>query len=69
MQRHPVDAVSLVFGLLFAAAGGVLVAGRLDVLTQANWLGPAVLIAVALAMFAAAAWSLRRPAGDGRQDG
>jgi hypothetical protein len=39
------------------------------VLTQANWLGPSLLIAVALAMFAAAAWSLRRPAGDGRQDG
>ncbi len=67
MQRHPADAVSLVFGLLFAAAGGVLVAGRLDVLTQANWVLPSLLIAVALAMFAIAAWSLRQP-GEGPRE-
>ena len=61
MQRHAYDPISLVCGVLLAAAGGLLVAGRLDVFTQASWLLPALLIAVALAMFGAAAWSLRRP--------
>ncbi len=59
MQRHPVDPVSLVFGLVFAAAGALLLANRLDLLTQARWLVPLLLIVVALAMFASASWSLR----------
>jgi hypothetical protein len=60
MQRHPADPVSLVFGMLFAGAGGLLLANRFDLLTQVRWLVPLVLILVALAMLASASWSLGR---------
>jgi hypothetical protein len=60
MQRHSVDPVSLVFGMLFAAAGGLLLANRFDLLTQVRWLVPLVLIVVALALLGSASWSLRR---------
>ena len=69
MQRHPYDPISLVSGVLLAAAGGLLVAGRLDVFSQTSWLLPASLIAVALVMFAAAAWSLRRADGNDGSSG
>jgi hypothetical protein len=60
MQRHSVDPVSLVFGMLFAAAGGLLLANRFDLLTQVRWLVPLVLIVVALALLGSASWSLGR---------
>ncbi len=60
MQRHSADTVSLMAGLLFVVVGALLVARRLDVLTDARWLVPSLLIAAALAMFATASWSVRR---------
>ncbi len=66
MQRHPYDPISFVAGALLFVAGCLLVAGRLDVFTQATWLLPVLLIGVALTMFGAAAWSLRRTDGGER---
>jgi hypothetical protein len=63
MRRHAFDPVSFLSGLVIAAAGWVLLAGRVDLLTQANWLAPALLIVIAVAMFASALWTVRRPDG------
>ncbi len=60
MQRHPADMLSLLSGAVFIVAGALMLANRLDVLTQAHWLLPLLLIVVALAMFASASWSARR---------
>ena len=63
MRRHAFDPVSFLSGLVIAAAGWVLLAGRVDLLTQANWLAPALLILIAVAMLASALWTVRRPDG------
>jgi hypothetical protein len=63
MRRHAFDPVSFLSGLVIAAAGWVLLAGRVDLLTQAHWLAPALLILIAVAMFASALWTVRRPDG------
>lgn len=51
MKRHSLDALSLVFGLLFAA---VAVVGLTDQLTltvvDVRWLGPALLVAIGIAL-------------------
>ncbi len=60
MQRHPADMLSLICGAVFVVAGALMLANRFDVLTQARWLLPLLLIVVALAMFASASWSARR---------
>ncbi len=60
MQQHSLDLTSLVFGLVFVGAGSLLLVGRLDVLTQANWVVPVLLILVALAMLGFAGWSMWR---------
>jgi len=62
MRRHPADLVSLMFGLLFLAAGSVLLSDHLDLLGDLRWAGPAVLIVVAMAMLA----SLRGSSGPAR---
>ena len=50
MQPHATDAVSLVTGLAFAFAGGLLLADRIDLAVRLRWIWPVALIAVALAM-------------------
>lgn len=60
MQRHPLDLVSLVTGGLFLVLGLRLLAGPLHLgALPLDWLGPAALIAVGVAMIA----SLRRRSG------
>jgi hypothetical protein len=63
MRRHVFDPVSFLSGLAIAAAGWVLLAGRVDLLTQAHWLAPALLIVIAVAMLVSALWTVRRPDG------
>jgi hypothetical protein len=50
MERHPADPVSLVAGIVFAVAGVLLLANRLDLLSQARWVGPLLLIVLAILM-------------------
>jgi cytochrome c-type biogenesis protein CcmH/NrfF len=50
MQRHPADPVSLVAGVAFAVAGVLLLADRLDVLVQARWVLPLLLIVIAVVL-------------------
>ena len=51
MERHRLDVLSLIFGLIFTA---VAVLGLTDVLTltfaDLRWLGPAVLVVVGVAL-------------------
>jgi len=63
MRRHVFDPVSFLSGLVIAAAGWILLAGRVDLLTEAHWLAPALLIVIAVAMLASALWTVRRPDG------
>lgn len=51
MRRHPTDVVSFAFGVVFVAAGALLVSDRLALLTDLRWAVPALLIVVALSMF------------------
>jgi hypothetical protein len=67
MQRHPTDPVSLVFGAVFAGAGALLAADRVDLVSGGRWAWPLLLIVIALAMLASARpWS-GTPAKRGRQ--
>jgi cytochrome c oxidase subunit IV len=50
MQRHPLDPVSLVVGAVFAVAGALLLVDRLDVLAQARWVLPLLLIVIAVVL-------------------
>jgi cytochrome c-type biogenesis protein CcmH/NrfF len=50
MQRHPTDPISLVAGVAFAVIGALLLADRLDVLAQARWVLPLLLIVIAIVM-------------------
>ena len=61
MTRHPVDFVSLTFGVLFAVIGLVLLAGDQLALTW-EWLAPATVIGLG-AILIAAGWSRRAPDG------
>jgi predicted lipid-binding transport protein (Tim44 family) len=45
-RRHPLDAVSLVFGLAFTAAGLLFLAGQLDEALRLRWLWPVLLLAL-----------------------
>ena len=53
MSRHPADPVSLVFGMLFAAAGLVLLTGGARALSLA-WVGPLTAIALGALLILAA---------------
>jgi cytochrome c-type biogenesis protein CcmH/NrfF len=48
MQRHPTDPISLVAGVAFAVIGALLLADRLDLLAQARWVAPLLLIVIAI---------------------
>jgi hypothetical protein len=64
MERHPADPVSLVAGIVFAVAGVLLLANRLDLLSQARWVGPLLLIVLAIVMLVSVSpW--RRDQADG----
>lgn len=53
MRRHPIDLVSLVFGLAFVAlAAGALIADPIE-LIEARWLWPGLLIVLGLALLLA----------------
>jgi len=53
MSRHPADPVSLVFGLLFAAIGLVLLSGGDGALSLA-WVGPLTAVALGALLILAA---------------
>lgn len=53
MARHPADLLSLVFGLIFAAVGLVLLSGDTGALSLA-WVGPLTAIALGALLFLAA---------------
>ena len=60
MKRHPFDAVSFVFGLVFAALAAVyLAAPQLDWDVAGPWLLPGALIALGVAAIAGAVGGLR----------
>jgi hypothetical protein len=61
MRRHPADLVSFAFGAAFLAAGSLLLSDRLNLLADLRWAVPALLIVIAVAMFA----SLRGPSEGG----
>ena len=53
MSRHPADPVSLVFGMLFAAIGLVLLTGGVRALSLA-WVGPLTAVALGALLILAA---------------
>ena len=53
MRRHPADLLSLFFGLVFAAAGLLLLSGGGGALSLA-WVGPLVAIALGAVLVLAA---------------
>ena len=54
MRPHRTSWSSLVFGVIFAAAGVLLVTNGVNLLTRLDWIGPLLLIVVALCLFASA---------------
>ena len=68
MERHRLDALSLIFGLLFVA---IAMVGLTDVFTltaaDLRWLGPALLVVVGIALLFTAGGG-RKEAPDGRDD-
>lgn len=50
MRRHPFDAVSLVFGLVFAGIGVLYLIGGIDVADLVTRFWPAALVLLGLAM-------------------
>jgi len=65
MNRHPFDAVSFVFGLLYLGIGLVLVTDTAGAIPM-NWVGPAAAIGVG-AVILFAAWP-RRARDEERQE-
>ena len=61
MDRHRLDLLSLLFGMLFVALGLVLLSGGADAVAL-EWAGPAVAISLGV-MLVAAARPQRTPAG------
>ena len=66
MEQHRLDALSLVFGVIFAAAGLLLLGGGptlVDTLPMA-WVGPIVAIGLGVILVIAARPERDKPAGD-----
>jgi cytochrome c-type biogenesis protein CcmH/NrfF len=63
MQRHRLDALSLVFGLLFVAAGLLLLSGgpTLGHNLPMEWVGPLVAIGLGAVLFLAARPQREKP--------
>jgi hypothetical protein len=53
MARHPADLVSLIFGMLFAAIGVVLLMGRLDGI-RLDWILPVATVVLGVLLIALA---------------
>lgn len=70
MTRHPLDTLSLMFGLLFAAIGTAALFDAIDFgLFTTDWLWPAVLIGsgIAVLLTVASRDSTPEPASDAEQ--
>ena len=61
MRLHRTSWSSLVFGLIFAGAGVLLITNGVSLITRLDWIGPIFLILVALCLFASAVGGRPRP--------
>jgi hypothetical protein len=59
MHAHRTSWASLAFGLIFAGAGVLLLTNGVSLITRLDWIGPILLILVALCLLASAVG--RRP--------
>jgi hypothetical protein len=57
--RRP-DPIAVFFGAVFVAFGVLAIAGRVDLLSDSQWIWPGVLVAVGIIMLAAVAGGARR---------
>jgi hypothetical protein len=62
MRAHRTSWVCLIAGLLFIGVGVVLLTNGVGVFTRLDWVGPIVLIVVALGLIGSAAGGRPRPA-------
>ena len=60
MERHRFDAISLLFGALFAGVGLLLIAGAGSQLVTGSWIAPAAAIVLGIVLFIAAPRPPRR---------
>lgn len=62
MERHPLDPVSFVFGLLFTVVGAVFLARDVPLLglIDLRWVGPLVVLALGLWLVASVALTRSR---------
>jgi len=67
MNGRRLDPVALVFGVIFALAGGFLLSGQFDELFKRPWAWPLALIAVAVILFTWLAADLARRSSGGRR--
>lgn len=67
MERHPLDLISLGFGVLFALTGLAFLLGDVPLLrvVQLRWLVPLLVLVLGLWLLASSAVSSRRVEGDG----
>jgi threonine/homoserine/homoserine lactone efflux protein len=61
MRAHRTSWASLVFGLIFAGAGVLLLTNGVSLITRLDWIGPIFLILVALSLLASAVGDRPRP--------
>ena len=61
MRRRRTSWSTLVFGLIFAGAGVLLLTNGVSLVTRLDWIGPIFLILVALCLFASAIGDRPRP--------
>jgi hypothetical protein len=61
MHAHRTSWASLVFGLIFAGAGVLLLTNGVSLITRLDWIGPILLILVALCLLASAVGDRPRP--------
>jgi len=54
MRRHPIDLVSLVFGVMFVISGGVFLVTDLDLVDlRTGWLAPLGVLFIGVLLFVA----------------
>ena len=69
MPRHPFDALSLVFGLIFGAVAALAFVGPADQIIDPRWLGPAILVIIGLVLLLPRRSRQKPPAPDEVGDG